>query len=164
MGPGDKATESDIQLGFELGKLIAEEGWVLLSGGRNAGVMDSVNKGAKSANGLTVGIIPRPTDGISDAVDLVIMTDMGSARNNINVLSSDVVISCGVGAAGTASEIALTLKAKKHVILLNESPEGQAYFKKIGKDLVYLATNPQGAIAITKELLVGKGYNRSERG
>jgi uncharacterized protein (TIGR00725 family) len=153
MGAGDNTTEIDTELGFELGKLIAAEGWVLISGGRNAGVMDSVNHGAKAGGGLTVGIIPRQTDAVSEAVDIVIITDMGSARNNVNVLSSDVVISCGHGGAGTASEIALALKANKHVILLNEIPEGQAFFKTIGKDLMHTASTPAQAVALAKKLL-----------
>src|ERR1700733_12429474 len=92
MGAGEQALDADIQTAFILGKLIALENWVFLSGGRNAGVMDAVNKGAKSANGLTIGIMPtRDMRMISEAVDIPIITDMGSARNNINVLSSCVV-------------------------------------------------------------------------
>lgn len=41
MGPGDNATPSDLQNAYELGKSIAQEGWVLLTGGRNVGVMDA---------------------------------------------------------------------------------------------------------------------------
>ncbi len=58
MGPGEQATATDLQNAYELGKLIAQQGWVLLTGGRNVGVMDAANQGAKSANGLTVGILP----------------------------------------------------------------------------------------------------------
>src|SRR6185503_1104713 len=111
MGAGDGARAEDLKTAFQLGKAVAENGWVLLSGGRNAGVMDAVNKGAKSAGGLTVGIVPEANkNSLSDAVDVGIVSGMGSARNYINVLSSDVVIACGHGGAGTASEIALALK------------------------------------------------------
>ncbi|MBI2338483.1 LOG family protein [Candidatus Daviesbacteria bacterium] len=93
MGPGKNATEKDKKNAFELGKLIAEKGWIVLSGGRNEGVMDEVNKGAKLANGLTIGIIPtKNKKSVSEAVDITIYTGMGSARNYINILSSDVVI------------------------------------------------------------------------
>ena len=55
------------------------------------------SKGARVAKGLTIGILPTKDRAfISEAVDIPIITDMGSARNNINVLSSDVVIACGV--------------------------------------------------------------------
>jgi len=33
MGPGELATDQDKRNAYELGKLIAAEGWVLLSGG-----------------------------------------------------------------------------------------------------------------------------------
>lgn len=154
MGGGEQASKEDVKMAFELGKMIAQEGWVLLSGGRNAGVMDSVNKGAKAGGGLTVGIMPTKDEGlISEAVDIPIITDMGSARNNINVLSSAVVIACGVGGAGTASEVALALKSKKRVILLNDSKESQTFFKKIGGNLLHTAETPEQAIALVKELL-----------
>jgi uncharacterized protein (TIGR00725 family) len=56
------------------------------------------SKGAREAKGLTIGILPtKDRASISEAVDIPIITDMGSARNNINVLSSDAVIACGVG-------------------------------------------------------------------
>ncbi|HEY9727623.1 MAG TPA: cytochrome [Chroococcales cyanobacterium] len=153
MGPGAGASEVDRKNAYELGKLIAQEGWVLLTGGRNMGVMDAANQGAKAANGLTVGILPTDSDrGISDAVDIAIFTDMGSARNNINVLSSDVVIGCGMG-TGTASEVALALKANKSVILLSEHPESQQFFKSLSAARVSIAQTPVDAIAIVKDLL-----------
>jgi uncharacterized protein (TIGR00725 family) len=152
VGPGEGAREPDVALGFELGKLIAERGWILLSGGRAAGVMDGVNRGAKAAGGLTVGIVPRTGVAISEAVDIPIITDMGDARNNIIVLTGDVIISCGVGGAGTASEIALALKAGKHVVLLGASEEARSYFKTIGRHLVHVAATPAEAVEVVAAL------------
>jgi uncharacterized protein (TIGR00725 family) len=152
VGPGEGASDADIALGHQLGKLLAEHGWVLLSGGRAVGVMDSVNKGAQAAGGLTIGIIPRPSDAVSEAVDIPIMTDMGSARNNIIVLTSDVVISCGIGGAGTASETALALKAGKHVVLLGGSEWSRSYFQTIGRALVHTAATPAQAVEIVSRL------------
>ena len=97
MGVGS-ATSEELQLAYDLGKAIAEQNWVLLTGGRKAGVMDAASRGAKAQNGLVVGILPNNTiSAMSDAVDIAIVTDMGNARNNINVLSSNVVIACGMG-------------------------------------------------------------------
>jgi len=153
MGPGDNPRKIDVKRAFELGKLIAQEGWIILSGGRNAGVMDAVSKGAKSVGGLTIGILPTGNERtISRAVDIRIITDMGSARNNINVLSSDVVIACGSG-LGTSSEIALALKAGKKVILLNDDKDGQKFFKRLGKKNVHVAQNPKEAIEVVKKTL-----------
>jgi hypothetical protein len=153
MGPGANASETNLQNAYQLGQLIAQEGWVLLTGGRNAGVMDAANKGAKAANGLTVGILPNnDTNNISEAVDIAIVTDMGNARNNINVLSSNVVIACGMG-AGTASEVALALKGNKQVILLTDSEESKLFFRSLSADNIFIAKTAKAAIKIVKELL-----------
>ncbi|AFY49269.1 putative Rossmann fold nucleotide-binding protein [Nostoc sp. PCC 7524] len=155
MGAGEGATNYDSQNAYELGQLIAQEGWILLTGGRNVGVMDAASKGAKSANGLTLGILPRyQQDGISEAVDIAIFTDMGNARNNINVLSSDVVIACGMG-AGTASEIALAVKANKPIILLNDDIESQIFFQRLSPENVYIVESVGDAIATVKTLISG---------
>ena len=153
MGPGAGATAADMENAFEIGKLIAKSGWVLLTGGRDVGVMEAAYIGAKEANGLTVGILP--TDGtgmITPAVDIAIFTGMGSARNNINVLSSDVLIACGMG-AGTASEIALGIKANKKVILLNDDAASQVFFTKLSPEHVFVARSPEEAIGIVRNVL-----------
>ena len=77
---------------------------------------------------------------------------MGSARNNINVLSSDVVIACGMG-AGTASEIALALKAKKCVVLLTDDKWAISFFQNLGKGQVHIAATSQEALDLTKRLI-----------
>ena len=105
-------------LARELGKRIAEHGWVLLNGGRDAGVMRASAAGAHEASGTVIGILPdADTSRAAPDLDYAIVTGMGDARNLINVLSSDVVIACP-GGAGTLSEVALALKNNKRVILL----------------------------------------------
>lgn len=153
MGPGDSATSLERDLAYTLGQLIAQQGWILLTGGRNTGVMEAANQGAKAHQGLTVGILPtQERQSVSAAVDIAIFTDMGSARNNINVLSSDVVIACGMG-MGTASEVALALKANKKVILLHSTEASQLFFQSLAKQAVLIAQSPQAAIKIVAEIL-----------
>ncbi len=155
MGPGN-ASPIEEQNAYDLGSLIAQNNWVLLTGGRNMGVMQAASRGAKAASGLTVGILPTAdANGLADTVDLAIFTDMGSGRNNINVLSCDVVIACGMG-AGTASEVALALKANKPVVLLNDNPESQRFFSSLSPTTVFIAQTPQKAIAFVQDLLNGK--------
>lgn len=104
---------------YAVGRLVAERGWVLLNGGRNAGVMEASARGAKDAGGLVVGILPGDTTtGVAAAVDIAIPTGMGDARNAINVLASQVVIALP-GGPGTVSEVALALKAGRTVVLLD---------------------------------------------
>ena len=151
MGVGENAREIDLQNAYELGKLIAENNWVLLTGGRKIGVMEAASKGAKAANGLTVGILSdRDCQNISEAVDIAIITDMGNARNNINVLSSDIVIACGMG-LGTASEVALAMKNGKKVILLGQNSETIAFFTSLSPKKLFIADNPQQAIVLVKQ-------------
>lgn len=116
---GGTADERTSRMAYRLGALIAAENWILLNGGRNCGVMAASARGARESGGLTVGILPE-ADRRQAApwIDVPIVTGMGSARNAINVLSSDVVVACA-GGTGTLSEIALALKAGKTVILLD---------------------------------------------
>lgn len=136
-----------------LGRLLAEEGWVVLSGGRDAGVMKAVSEGAKQVPGsLTVGILPTAASKVAPGVDVAIVTDMGNARNNIVGLSSCVVIACGVDGAGTASEVALALKNQKPVILLGASSAAVEFFRELDKqNKLFLASTPAEAIRIVKQ-------------
>ena len=164
MGAGENARSIDIRKAFALGSAIADEGWIVLTGGRNRGVMDAVSKGAKAAGGLTVGILPtKDKRTISAAVDVAIITDMGSARNYINVLTSDVIVACGAGGPGTASEIALALKSDKIVILFNSSQESRTYFKKIGGRLVLEADSVSRTVELIKGLLAKMGKSQREQ-
>lgn len=116
MGGGEPAADAE-RLAEQLGRAVAGEDWVLLNGGRDAGVMAASTRGAREAGGLVVGIHPgRPGDAAAD-VDVAVFTGMGDARNAINVLSSDVVVALP-GGAGTLSEAALVAKAGRPLILL----------------------------------------------
>lgn len=154
MGPGEQATPQDLKYAYELGQFIAREGWILLTGGRQVGVMDAANRGAKATGGLTVGILPgKDTVGMSESVDIAILTDMGNARNNINVLTSDVVIACGIG-LGTVSEIALALKNEKTVICLIKNSECQALFTNLNPKNLFFVNTPQEVIHLVKKILL----------
>lgn len=146
MGPA-KAKKKDLDHARLLGELIARRGWVVLTGGRDVGVMDAACEGAKRVGGsLTVGVLPSAVDKVSRHVDVAIMTEMGSARNNINVLSSDVVVACGLSGSGTVSEVALAVKASKSVILVGATPVETIFFKKLGQKLVSSVDTPEEAI------------------
>ncbi len=100
---------------YEIGKFVAQNGWVLITGGRD-GVMDAATKGSADAGGISVAITP--FDDLSNATPyatIVIPTGMGFARNYINVLSADVVVVVG-GGAGTLSEIAYAWQFNKPII------------------------------------------------
>ncbi|MEM9542027.1 MAG: TIGR00725 family protein [Cyanobacteria bacterium P01_E01_bin.42] len=152
MGPGEKATPTDCDRAYELGWRIARAGWVLLTGGRDRGVMAAASRGAKSAQGLTIGILPgSDRQEVSEAVDIAIVTDLGNARNNINILSSHAIIACGMG-LGTASEVALALKSQKPTILLSDRQSG-AFFADLAGDRLLLAASPEDAITRVRVML-----------
>ena len=153
MGPGETATPTDCDRAYELGWRIAREGWVLLTGGRDRGVMTAASQGAKSVGGLTLGILPgRDRQGMCEVIDIAIVTDLGNARNNINILSSHVIIACGMG-LGTASEVALALKSRKPTILLAQSHQCQNFFQDLASDRAILALSPEETISRAKVAL-----------
>jgi len=148
MGPA-KARKKDVENARILGELIARREWVLLTGGRDVGVMHAANQGAKKVpRSLTVGVLPSTRDRVSKYVDVAIITEMGNARNNICVLSSQVIVACGLGGSGTVSEVALALKAGKEVILLGATPVEDKFFKKLGGSLVSSVQTAEDAINV----------------
>jgi uncharacterized protein (TIGR00725 family) len=150
MGAG-RPSESSLAAARELGALLAERGWIVLTGGRPEGVMAAASSGAKQiAGSVTVGILPGASGGEGPDVDIAVFTGMGEARNAINVLTSDVIVACGVEGPGTVSEVALALKAEKPVILLGASAIARDFFTDIG-GLLLEAADPRDAVRLIEE-------------
>jgi uncharacterized protein (TIGR00725 family) len=148
MGAGEPGPAA-LEAARRLGRLVAEAGWVVLTGGRPAGVMEAACAGARSVpGGFTVGILPSGREGpVSQEVDLAVFTGVGEARNVINVLTSDVVVACGVEGAGTASEVALALRLDRPTILLAPSAEAAAFFRTIrGAGRLHEVGTPEAAV------------------
>jgi len=153
MGAGESASADDVRLAEDLGERIATEGWVLLTGGRDAGVMAAASRGAKRVSGsLTIGILPSESGSVAPGVDVAVFTGMGNARNAVNVLSSDVVVACGSGGAGTASEIALALKCGKPVVLLHAARELSEFVATLG-GRAERASSVEEAVALVRGAL-----------
>jgi uncharacterized protein (TIGR00725 family) len=154
IGAGELARRSDVARARTAGRLIAARGWILLTGGRDAGVMRAATRGAKEVAGsLTVGILPSPEVAIAPGVDVAIITDLGSGRNNVNVLTANAVIACGVTSAGTLSEVALALKAARKVIVIAADEDSRRFLSSIGEGRIHFVDTPEAAIdAIEREL------------
>jgi uncharacterized protein (TIGR00725 family) len=151
MGPGEGARPEDERVAHELGERIAREGWVLLTGGWSSGVMDAASRGASAAGGLVVGVLPtRDLEGMSDAVDVPILTGMGEARNLINVLSSRLLFFVGMS-AGTASELALALKTGRPAILIDPSEDVVRTFGKMGGGALVAVEGIEQAMSAARE-------------
>ncbi|HEU5305416.1 MAG TPA: hypothetical protein VFU40_12280 [Gemmatimonadales bacterium] len=161
MGAGEPG-EASLAAARKLGRLLAERGWIVLTGGRPAGVMAAACAGAKEIPGaLTLGILPGLA-GAGAEVDIAVFTGMGDARNAINVLTSDVVIACGVEGPGTTSEIALALKAGKPVILLNGGEAAARFFRGLRSPGRLLeAGEPEEAVRLIEQELAVPRWSRS---
>ena len=104
-GPQD-CTSEDVARAYEIGRLLADRGAVVLCGG-GGGVMGAAAAGARSAGGLVVGVLPGDNPhGSSPDLSVVLMTNLGQARNAVLVWSAHGVIVVG-GSWGTLSELAL---------------------------------------------------------
>ncbi len=115
IGTGKDATAREQELAEQVGRLLGQRGAVLVCGGLE-GVMEAACKGAKSAGGLTVGLLPGndPADA-NPWVDIPVPTGLGYARNSIVVKSGQAVIAVG-GAFGTLSEIGHAIADGKTVV------------------------------------------------
>jgi hypothetical protein len=114
VGPA-KCSEKQADLARAVGALIAEQGAIVVCGGRG-GVMEAACKGATSASGITIGILPgnKANEG-NPYLTVALPTGLGEIRNAIIATAGQAMIAIG-GSYGTLSEIALALKAGRRVI------------------------------------------------
>jgi len=151
IGSADDVTGVVEEMAEEIGRGIARRGAVLISGGRT-GVMEASCRGAKAEGGLVVGILPKSKEQANRYVDVAIITDMGDARNVLNVRSADAVISV-CGGAGTLSEIGLALKADRKVVALKSSGgvSGMLAGKTIAGKTILAAESVEDALKLAFE-------------
>lgn len=127
MGSGSEAHR---ELAAPLGRLIAELGCHLLTGG-GGGVMASVSAAFVAVQpraGRSIGVLPGPDSRPGypgPSVEIPIRTHLplsgalgtdARSRNHVNVLSSDVVIALP-GGEGTRSEVELAIRYRRPVLL-----------------------------------------------
>ncbi len=105
---GARPAKEEIVTAEAVGRALARAGAALVCGGLG-GVMEAACRGAKSAGGLTIGILPG-TDRreANPYVDIPIVTGMRCARNVIITRTAQAVIAVG-GSYGTLSEVAFSL-------------------------------------------------------
>ncbi|MBL7084798.1 MAG: TIGR00725 family protein [Candidatus Omnitrophica bacterium] len=115
---GHSCSKEIAKIAEEVGKGIAQAGATLVCGGLT-GVMEAACRGAKSAGGKTIGILPGDDkDEANPYVDIPIATGLGYMRNNLVVKNADIVIAID-GKEGTLSEIAFALQMKKPILGIN---------------------------------------------
>ena len=102
---GNNPQPAHLKAAREMGRLIAEQGYVLVNGGMR-GVMEASARGARSAGGLVIGILPGKSTGEANPfTDIAIPTGLGYLRNALVILNADILVAID-GEYGTLSEIA----------------------------------------------------------
>jgi uncharacterized protein (TIGR00725 family) len=106
----------------QVGRLLAERGCTVVTGGLGE-VMAAAARGAKSAGGTTIGILPGESrSGANEWCDHVVVTGLGHARNFAVAASGDAVIAVG-GSWGTLAEIAFACLLGRRVVVLEPGHE-----------------------------------------
>ena len=153
---GDANIENDIEkqkISFGLGKLIIDNGFVLVTGGLG-GVMEYASKGAKSSKNYTknsiIGVLPGyNSDNANKYIDIAMPTGFGLARNLMLISMSNAVIAVG-GGSGTLNEISASWQMNKLIIGLqvkgwSEKLCGKALDER-RNDIIFCAKDVQEAI------------------
>jgi uncharacterized protein (TIGR00725 family) len=101
----------------EVGRLLAERGCTVVTGGLGE-VMAAAARGAKSAGGTTIGILPGESRAnANEWIDHAVVTGIGHARNLAVAVSGDAVIALG-GSWGTLAEIAFAMRLGRRVVVI----------------------------------------------
>jgi uncharacterized protein (TIGR00725 family) len=101
----------------EVGRLLAGRGCTVVTGGLDE-VMAAAARGAKSAGGTTIGILPGESRrAANEWIDYTVVTGVGHARNLAVVASGDAVIAVG-GRWGTLAEVGFANVLGRPVVIL----------------------------------------------
>ena len=124
-----------------VGRCVAEAGAILVCGGLG-GVMEAACRGAQSAGGVTIGILPGldRREG-NPFLTYALPTGLGYARNILVVRSADALIAVG-GKFGTLSEIAYAKIEGRPVVGLDTWTLARADLP----DPILRATSPRDAV------------------
>jgi uncharacterized protein (TIGR00725 family) len=148
IGPG-AASSAEEEAAEAVGRGLAQAGVIVLTGGVG-GVMAAASRGAASAGGVTVGLLPgADRSAANEWVSVAIPTGLGELRNGLLVRAAEVVIAIG-GAFGTLSELALSLKTGVPVVGINTWPI----------DGIRQAEGPEQAVERAIGLLAGDAGDR----
>ena len=127
----------------EIGRLLAERGCTVVTGGLGE-VMAAAHRGAKTAGGTTIAILPgEAREAANRWADHVVATGIGHARNLAVAASGDAVIAVG-GGWGTLAEIAFARRLGRPVVALEGAPVVEGIDR---------AATPAEAVELALELL-----------
>ena len=134
---GSTASSKELKMAYEIGKVVANLGAVLLTGGMG-GIMEASSQGANEKKGTVLAICPTAKkEDLNPFVDIGIVTGMAGGRNYMNIKTSDIVIAIGSNSAGTLSEIAFTIQANKPLVIVNASKNMKLYLSEFKNENIY---------------------------
>lgn len=115
----DDDTSGKREFAYETGRLLAEAGYSVATGGLG-GVMECASEGARAARnhteGSVIGVLPGYDPRVANPhLDIAIPTGQGIGRNLTLISMSSAVIAIG-GGSGTLSEIAFAWQMGKLII------------------------------------------------
>ena len=161
--PSDPVPPQALRAAEEVGRLLAERGAVVVSGGLS-GVMEAVSRGAKSAGGLVIGILPGfDKRDANEYVDIALTTGMGWMRNTLTVRAADAVIMIS-GGIGTLNELTVAYEDKPTVILegtggwsdrIREIAYKGKHLDEAGIAELHFAKTPAEAVDLAHRLAAG---------
>jgi uncharacterized protein (TIGR00725 family) len=144
VGPADAARPQDLATAERVGRLLAANGAVLLTGGHH-GVMQAAARGCRDAGGTSIGLMPGHdrAEGTPEHTFLL-PTGLGELRNGLIVRAADAVVAVGCS-WGTLSEIALARRTGVPLVLVDpwDLPE----------DVGVLAVDAEHAVTAVTDLL-----------
>ena len=152
--PRDPVPPKALRMAEEVGRLIAERKGVVVTGGLS-GVMEAASRGARSAGGLVIGILPGfDKRDANEFVEIAITTGMGWMRNTLTVRAADAVIMIS-GGIGTLNELTVAYEIKPTVILegtggwssrIREVAYGGKHLEEAKIAELHFAQTPQEAV------------------
>jgi len=139
---GRECDEKIYALAEEAGKCLAAAGVAVICGGLG-GVMEATAKGARSAGGLTIGVVPGRDMRTANAyIDVVVASGVGFARN-LGIASSCHGMLAIDGGFGSLTEIAYALDGGKPVAMINTWKLTHPHLKNL---FVREFTDPRAAV------------------
>jgi len=138
IGQSGEIPDKMYQLAEALGREIAGVGGILFTGG-TSGVMEAASKGAKSAGGLVVGILPGDdAEAGNSFIDVPVTTGlMDDYRSLMLVHTCDGLIMVG-GGNGTLGELSAAYLNHKPVVILESSGGWAERVRQMAFDGCYL--------------------------
>ena len=118
IGPGDTADSTLLADAEAVGAGLARAGATIVCGGLG-GVMAAAARGARSAGGQVIGMLPGVDPGAANEwVGVAVPTGLGQGRNLLVVRGARVVVAVG-GSWGTLAEVALARRLDIPVVSLH---------------------------------------------